>query len=835
MSNNQLVAGFRNIGRAFFGDNVWPLSDYDYENIDLICDAVVGRDSVVILGPAPFATTLLGSVACVLRSVEVEIVHQQGRLAETLIPGDIVLLDGRRGMFAGIEVLGGNAGNEPKFKVEFKDSTVFRDLSDVWQLTKCDPSLRGIETHVSTRTRIEHLPRKHLADLLQVGVEEIPPVLNTRVIVVADKSLMINAYQSMKIGDVPLSEVVPATYHTNPSEYERLHRSMLEPMVNFTRSVETASAIVNAGTRVDAVFIYGSRRLRGYLPYVRDITNRDIPIVVLDHLHHADEAELRQLESVGFTVFAWTPEDIRKLVPISAALDTDKQGPISRERVRLRNVGHWRSQRIVIRCSEAEIISEIRERLYSITHHQGDSLRIFIRRLYSVINVLTTMPLPGRTLAAWGIDLKESLQSCYALLPNVYTQIPGDSLSELNRILAEVQGLIDMQWETHPKGDAFLCYLNDLNKSDGILVRSRRMRQLLSDWLYVERPDVRVLSLSDSLENPPMFDRLLSFGWYGDQHTRLPFSGFCREEIGIVYPFEKTLHRERGERFSAMLSRSRKHRSPSSLIRSSTGFSASILLEDVLKQFERESSRDISGYVSASSSDAELVDAALAIFEGNRIALFTDSYRARCINEAEDGIVDKEVPELVAGDRLVFVRDSAQDVFAKLIDLVKDSDPGLRRTISVAETWRTAFSEYVKRNALSISELQNRLRMVGVERSTAAIRSWFDPSIIGPNPDAIRGIARLTGDQKLNEHLEEVLHACAQIRGLHVSVGRYLARAIVASTVGAEPEILDPSLEDVLSHLSQYVEVATFIELANEKRKIPRRLANRLLELSDEV
>jgi hypothetical protein len=180
---------------------------------------------------------------------------------------------------------------------------------------------------------------------------------------------------------------------------------------------------------------------------------------------------------------------------------------------------------------------------------------------------------------------------------------------------------------------------------------------------------------------------------------------------------------------------------------------------------------------------------------------------------------------------MIFVKDSTVDMLSKLARMAKEQDPTTRELARLAEIWRSAFVDHLDSHALTLAEFQEQLRLVGVERDVTTIGTWRKKDCIGPEEDAIRGIAQLTGDRELNDNLDQVLEACQRIRGLHITLGRYLARSVVASIAGEVVVEEDPVLHRITDDLTKHAELATVRRISHREVSVPAGKANRLLDM----
>jgi uncharacterized membrane protein YkvA (DUF1232 family) len=233
-------------------------------------------------------------------------------------------------------------------------------------------------------------------------------------------------------------------------------------------------------------------------------------------------------------------------------------------------------------------------------------------------------------------------------------------------------------------------------------------------------------------------------------------------------------------------------------------------------------------------SEAE-VSARLVMFEGDTYALLTDSYRANVVTHLLDSSVEDlddeaDIKRLLArqlsvGDALLFHRGSARDVIRIAAD--KILGPGVRKTSSL---WREALLGYAAHEGLTAEALWERLRVAGCPLQYQTIRNWLETDdTIAPQAYKrdVGLIAKLTRDESLTKHMNDVLMAINEVRSAHLQASRQLARQVIAKTVAMlrEERAFSPLVE-----IESDVVVVRVAAVDEQLTQVRQSLVNQLLE-----
>lgn len=812
----------------------YRLGDYDLRNAAVICNSILGDGGdQVILGPTSVSAMLLGSIICAFALINTGLQSQSEAMHKMLKKGDKVLLDGKRGEFVEVGFFeGGSSASRQKIKIQFRDLLFGLDIDQAWRLTKCGPQTRRIDKFDAKIRHRQESPLNIMTELLGFKKNQIPPALNVKLLVVAEKRNSVAQYSKMFIGSVPCASILPAGYYSREDRYESIGEDPFyrDPIVCFVSSMEVAARVANSHPHVKGLLICGDRKLRGNLPYVANLQASGKRTVVLSDIRQFDRANIHRLDSMGFKVTAWTPTTLRKAGVREMSPVTVPSNPLVRAGRILQNVAYGKRESLIVRSAEGDQVGFIRDKLFHIlrTTSRTDHMARFTQFVYGLLTQITCMPLPLEQLDRPGYDYKQLIDTMNELIARMYTAVSVDVISLLREIREDTLRCIESHRHYHPKHAVFSKAVDELDDRDCILVRRKRDQSILDDWLTSKGKALRILTLTQALTSGDTVPRCLSLGWYGREHAKLRYSGFCGSESIIQYPFEQSWMGANSRDISAYMKRvSAPSASQSSYQKVQfTSPDLEELIDSLLAEWGRSGEERQSGI----PGDLAVADAIAVEFDEECIAFLTSGYNCRCLDEEDEKITQKKVSELEIGDLMVFVKNSAEDIFDKLTDMVKENNSDIREQTDLAALWKRVLVHYIETNRMSFPEFQRLLSMAGVERSVTAIRVWQQEACIGPEDDALIAIAKVVQDPELNDRLKEVLAACRQIRSLHIRLGRYLARAIVSSAAGEQMSEDDWMLQGITQDLSKHAEVVAVRRIGQREVSVPSNKVNRLLD-----
>ncbi len=816
-----------------YNGELYPLTDYDIHNVGVVCDSICGDGGdQVILGPSSLVTLLLGSVVGAIASLDQRIRSQSEAMHKSLKPGDNVMLDGKYGEFLGVgSYEGGTYRLEPKLKIKFaQDMILGINIDQAWRLVKATPSRRRLDRY-DKQVEQSTAPLFVLKNLLKFPRHQIPPVLKVKLPVVMAKRHVMEHYPNLSIGGFECAAVLPAAYFTQENRYERIGKDPLgrEPVICFASELEVAAAITRNQPGAAGLLVGDPRKLKGNLSRIRDLQGIGKPTVVVSEVPRIETEDLGKLAVLGFHIQSWTPSAIKKAYrPTKMILERTQADPFVRRDKILRNAARAASSIVAVESPIGEHLGLVLEKMHFLSKHmtQSNDFRHFFGIAYSFLMGRICLPLPLEQIKLLGHGYDVYLEQLHRLFVLLYTRASPEAALLLQKIFQGILDCCENHKNFHPKHEVFRESVEQLKAQDCVITRNAVEARILTRWLGPSR-DVRVFSLQQALKSDKSVRNCLTLGWYGRSHAKLRYSGFCERDTVIGYSFE----RERKNTGLKHMQRQLKQLS-SAAKPSVTGESleAAFDFEEVMRKLMSHWELSLPVQDLEDVENSQAVDGIPVMFEEDYVAVLAPGYNCRCLDEDKERIVVKKVSEIRRGDLLVFVKDSSDDIFDKLTDAIKERSPRLLQQVCLSQLWKRVLVDYFETNQVSLKAFQKCLRGLGVKRTLSAIRAWSGEDCIGPEDDALKAIAHIVNDAELTERLEDVIRACRRIRALHITLGRYLAKAIVSSAVSGASFGDDQVLTEVADDLSFYAEVVTVLEIGSEFVKVPSGQVNRLLD-----
>ena len=171
--------------------------------------------------------------------------------------------------------------------------------------------------------------------------------------------------------------------------------------------------------------------------------------------------------------------------------------------------------------------------------------------------------------------------------------------------------------------------------------------------------------------------------------------------------------------------------------------------------------------------------------ETGEVVFFT-KYCHPYVMEADGLLTEKSMEHLVAGDTILFMRNTEerQDILDIMLQehISTLKDDNLAEEFKRSKYWREVLKKYVEESQLTLKEVA---KQIGVNPST--IKNWLDDEshIVGPWDFNLESIANITGDKEMQGSIKSYCDACTHIRSMRRTMLEKLGRQIrgdVAST-----------------------------------------------------
>ncbi|CCO08065.1 DrmE family protein [Desulforamulus hydrothermalis] len=802
--------------------------EYDKANSYLFSRFALFNEPVyqLILHSTGVSLMLIASVVVPLIMLKKDIkdIKEASRnVTEYLKTGDKVKLDGCLGEFLGI--------SEQKLKIRFKDTVIYIPFERAWRLNKYEGKAKRVNKYIHRPNPKVAKAKDYLCELLNLDETELPPVVKSKTLIVCDKHAVCNNLTNICFGNIPFTNILPAGYYNKKDEFERIGSDPLQrmPVVCFTASMGNAIEMIQNDPDIKSVVIYKTQKLKGHFTSLRELQKRLNNIIVLGDISDIDFDDIGYFLSLNFRIHSWTPEELGKL---TLAEPSPSNNHFTRSRRVLKALVNQKCHIVNTQALEENIIEDIKHRLEKIrkSHFESDFKVPFISKSYSLLTYLRTMPLllseEQYAFCQTTVNQLEELKTEMFMAVNKLT------FNDFGFVIEGLKSLINFYTKYHSKHRTFTDLVKTLNYNDCIVVNKDNQKEILRRWLKANCFNCRpqIISLNEFKTTKSFFNKAIFSGWFGEKHTRIFLNPSSNEQYLILYPFEEKWFRASQERLNNKLKK----------------VSCNLTGQNVKHELQAEeddmdtyigNALNSLGYISNTASKLQVgevnptTEAYFVEFEEEYVAFLTDGYNCRCLSEEEENVIKKKVKELNTNDNLIFIKDSSEDIFEKLVKTVEESNPHIKELVLLSGLWRTALQEFKAKTRYSYENIQKLLKKHGVSRVTATIKSWInDESCIGPEDDAIRAITLMTGHQELLVKTEEVITACKKIRALHVQLGRYLARSVISSLMANSINQEDDMLQKITDDLTKYVQTVTVKRISKEKFIVPVGRTNRLLD-----
>ena len=161
-----------------------------------------------------------------------------------------------------------------------------------------------------------------------------------------------------------------------------------------------------------------------------------------------------------------------------------------------------------------------------------------------------------------------------------------------------------------------------------------------------------------------------------------------------------------------------------------------------------------------------------------------------------ESLLNRPVAELKPGSILAFPTSSAGDLLDSLADEILENSPNVRR---MAGLWRSTLREYMIKNKIDPSSLNQKLRHIGVERHIATLRHWlFTDETIAPRSwrREIPLIGKLTGSTDITSNFKRVAEAIERIYQARREAADHLLEQLRTGEIDLERGLLTATIRD---------------------------------------
>ena len=381
------------------------------------------------------------------------------------------------------------------------------------------------------------------------------------------------------------------------------------------------------------------------------------------------------------------------------------------------------------------------------------------------------------------------------------------------------------------------------------------MRESGLPWL-MENPENLTITTANQFDSSEIYDTIIVAGEFRGKR----FDSFrcmsAREVISILYNCEQNQYRVRKKQ-SRQTDRILNERSFVQVNMDDAEETSwqDGATEEELQQLDHKSVEldsyidqlamtlpSIPGYSRGTEAGTREVEiAAIATFDTGERAFFTPFYKACVFDEANGKVDEKRISdfELSEGDMVVFTRnddemhDIVDDIMQMLIEngRLKESEHVAH---GMSKVWKNKLRMYMKLSGMKAGAVAKRMTDNGVSITSQTIRIWIDPDAhtVGPrDPECIRQIGLIVGDNQMAEHPEETMEACRIIRQRRRRILDVIEMSIHNKLGGKTNNTSDPIEQEIYSRIDSQADILRVESFIRMKKTMLATFVNKPVSL----
>ncbi len=558
--------------------------------------------------------------------------------------------------------------------------------------------------------------------------------------------------------------------------------------------------------------------LDGCLPFANDLQALDeilderFPIFAVMENRHLDD--LKYLEERGFKTWIWSEQDLQQLELAESIDVSNQQTPFRYFHRTIQNYNARQIEETVCERSGLDVAAEQLQIFSNQCHSDNLEHRSIERRFYHFLLNFS------RLLRPFGIEdgvvrdkgLEDLLEQIQSDVKDKAIWLEKDAVSTAHKFVDKIKTLIENPNSISGKIIELKKILqNKTQKNQSAIVLADASEVPITEryWQDIvpkrKQKGIHFVTPPD-LDFEQDYDHLIVCGWLGAERMRKLFDSCIAPSITVLmYPFEQEWFRSAVNRWrsqkeklkKAQLTQRQKAKilqtqpenlsitqkpkeSPPPVVSPETDFDIADF-ELRLHTYRRDL------YVRPSISGETTTKARFVDFSHDMYAYLHTNHKVPVVTDFIAGHADesaeipfRDVPQLKVGDYVIFREGSDSDLLRDLADRgLARAGKGEHRKI--AGLWKRALRQFVFGHSTFEGALKE-LRDEGLKPTEITIRSWLnDEHRIGPrNEQDIEIIARVSGNQELQERLDYVRRAIKEVRGAHLQAASFLAQKLMA-------------------------------------------------------
>lgn len=559
--------------------------------------------------------------------------------------------------------------------------------------------------------------------------------------------------------------------------------------------------------------------LDGTLPFDNDLPALDEICAqgfsVLALMEHGFMRDFSHLRDRGFKTWIWSASALTQIKPVERT-DTSKAGtPFHILHRTLKNYAMRQIQPIRCDLSVLDEAAEILQLTARRLQLSDPDLNDLLRRSYNILLNLSQL------LRPIGLDDGFTRDRILADLERIKSDVESRStwLDKVDVVavcdfLEKIKAVLDEPGNISRKIDQLECVFNGRRrKTPMAIVVADASEVSITDGFWRELVPKRQFSQShfvalSELSVEQEYDSVIVCGWLGAKRMSQLYDSCISPSISVLcYPFETTWLRSGVSRWrrqiekleAAELTVEEKasiFKTDPEIIEEMQGVSRvqnpSVENRETtfdVTEFElrlRTSRRDL--YANRSALGETTIEARFVDFSDERFAYFRPNHKVPVATDFIDGNFDesttiplRDISQLNVGDYVIFREGSDSDILRDLADkgLARAGKSEHRR---IAGLWKRVLRQFVSEHPDGFEGALVELWDSGLKVTELTVRSWLnDRHRIGPRSEkAIEIIALVSGNNELQQRLEDVRQAITEVRGAHQQAARFLIRKLIA-------------------------------------------------------
>ncbi|MFW6017056.1 MAG: DrmE family protein, partial [bacterium] len=752
----------------------------------------------IIIHPTRELTLIYYIIAAALTAYETDLSDVSSDLINNLKIGDKVKVSGCLGEFLGKEEILG----EVKLKIKFSDMDYYIPIKNIWKINKYEGSATRLNKYCDRRDSTKQRGRNVLADIFDIDKKKHNIVHKTKVIIVTQKKFATNIFRQLEINNMPFTRIFSTGYYTTEEKIERIGKDHLQrnPVICFTSDLSVAHNIIDENT-VLMIFDATSYTNIPTVQMERILTDyQELNMITLMN----NNENLFIFDKIGMNLYNWDKETLKDLYPLDRSLkDKSIKNEIINHQSYLYNFTYHKYKIFKIKTEESfrsirakilEAIDKVKGNSFGTPYTLDYISKVYYILLYTQI-IVHTVSFHNRLKECESLydTINELKNIILDTLTGMYEK-NEENLILLNKIPLLLEEYISYLLNKNKKGEKLLNILNNLQGNTGILVRRNKDKQIIQEWLEINgHKHIDVLTYTE-VKRDKVYVNLIITGWFRELKGYPLRNELAENHIFIIYDFE--------EKYLGYINKKE------------NSYSRVPSILDKFRVAERKINKEYKKEISASKADGDdiseilsdlslnyasidyksdtfskndkddviLEEAYFINFVEDYYSFLTDGSRVYVLSRKDEKVVTKSIKELEVGNELVFSTQNQEDIFEELISKIEKENPEIKKIKATADLWQDALNDYIAKQD-DISNFIEELNKYGYHRVEATIENWLNnyDQIAPGDYGIIDAIANITGNEKLEQNIDEVIRSCKRLRVLHVQLGRYIAKMIIHS------------------------------------------------------